>query len=205
MAGRQPARKRRDPDDARREILEAAEGFLARRPFRELTVDAVMAETGLSRPSFYVYFPDRYALVTTILEGVGTELFAIDRTWLDGPAETSRAALRHTIAATADFFGRRGRLLRAIADAAATDPEVERQYRHGLIQGFAAAVGERIVRGVRDGEMLSLVDPGATALVLVLMAERALLDAVALGGTDALATVVPALGEVWERTLYPPA
>lgn len=51
-----PRRRRRSPDEAEREILAAARGFLERHPFRELTIDAVMERTGLSRPAFYVYF-----------------------------------------------------------------------------------------------------------------------------------------------------
>jgi len=33
--------------------------FLEKNPFTELTVERVMARTGLSRPAFYVYFGDR--------------------------------------------------------------------------------------------------------------------------------------------------
>ena len=57
-----PKRRRRSPESAEREILDAAESFLRERPFRDLTVDEVMARTTLSRPSFYVYFRDRHHL-----------------------------------------------------------------------------------------------------------------------------------------------
>jgi TetR/AcrR family transcriptional regulator, ethionamide resistance regulator len=53
-------RRRRTPEVAEEEIVAAAESLLRELPFRELTVDEVMRRTGLSRPSFYVYFHDRH-------------------------------------------------------------------------------------------------------------------------------------------------
>ena len=199
-----PARRRRRPGEAEREILDAAEAFLSERPFAELTIDEVMARTGLSRPAFYVSFRDRHALATRILERVGAELFEIDRGWLEGTGGDSRSLARDTLAAGAAFFGHRGPLLRAIADAAASDPEVERLYRFGLLEQFAAAVSARIDRGVAEGEMLVVTDPGAVGRALVLMTERYLLDTVARGPDVDPEPVVAALAEIWVRTLYGP-
>src|SRR3712207_7320235 len=75
-------RRRRRPEEAERAILSAARSFFEKRPFRELTVERVMARTGLSRPAFYTYFRDRYDLVARLLEGIGGLLFAVDRRWL---------------------------------------------------------------------------------------------------------------------------
>lgn len=197
-------RRRRSPAEAEREILEAAEAFLQDQPFRDLTVNAVMARTDLSRPAFYVYFRDRYAVVTRIIERVGAELFAIDQDWLNGPAGNSRGEVGSTLAAAAAFFARRGTLLRAIADAAAGDTEVERLYRFGLVARFAAAVSARIRRGVDDGEMDPGLDPDAVALALVLMTERSLLDTVSRTPTIDPGPIVAALTTIWTKTLYDP-
>src|SRR5208337_1654627 len=56
-------RRRRKPEAAETEILNAGENFLREFPFRDMTVDAVMSRTGLSRSSFYEYFRDRNHLV----------------------------------------------------------------------------------------------------------------------------------------------
>lgn len=197
-----PARRRRRPGEAEREILDAAEAFLTERPFAQLTVDEIMARTGLSRPAFYVSFRDRHALATRILERVGAELFEIDRGWLEGTDRNSRRLVRETLSAGAAFFARRGPLLRAIADASASDPEVERLYRFGLLEQFADAVSARIARGVAEGEMLAVSDPEAVGRALVLMTERYLLDTVARGPQVDPAPVVGALTEIWVRTLY---
>lgn len=44
-----PKRIRRKPEQAEREILDTAEGFLRDHDFRELTIDEVMARTGMVR------------------------------------------------------------------------------------------------------------------------------------------------------------
>src|ERR1043165_257912 len=88
-------RRRRSPESAEREILAAAEAFLRERPFRDLTVDEVMARTTLSRPSFYVYFRDRHPLAVRLVEGIGAELFDMSERWLAGtgdPREEVRSA-----------------------------------------------------------------------------------------------------------------
>src|SRR4051794_20856310 len=76
-----PRRRRRSPESAEREILAAAESFLRERPFHEMTVDEVMGRTTLSRPSFYVYFPDRNHLVIRLVDEVGAEVFAMAERW----------------------------------------------------------------------------------------------------------------------------
>ena len=45
----QRRRRRRSPESAEREIVAAAESFLRERPFRDLTVDEVMARTTSTR------------------------------------------------------------------------------------------------------------------------------------------------------------
>ncbi len=60
-------RPKHDPKESEREILEAAEQLLRERPFRELTVEAVMSRTGLKRPAFYVHFRDRHDLALRVV------------------------------------------------------------------------------------------------------------------------------------------
>ena len=76
-------RRRRTPEAAQREIVEAAEALLRERPFRELTVDEVMRRTGLSRPSFYVYFKDRHELVLRVVAHLEAELLAVANRWYE--------------------------------------------------------------------------------------------------------------------------
>ena len=93
------------PEEAEREILDSAEAFLRERPFRDLTIDEVMDGTGLSRPSFYVYFRDRHDLAMRLIEEIGSEAFGTAGGWLDGEGddpEELRGAMQGTVAVYED-------------------------------------------------------------------------------------------------------
>src|ERR687895_955254 len=127
-----PRRRRRRPEEAEREILDAARALLAERPAHEVSVGAIMAATTLSRKSFYVYFRDRYDLLSHLVEPLGAERDAIvAELWRDGAdmAAGGRAAL----VALAGLYARHGRLLRALAEASSQDREARRAWR-GVIE-----------------------------------------------------------------------
>ena len=192
-------RRRRSPESAEREILDAAEAFLRERPFRDLTVDEVMARTTLSRPSFYVYFRDRHQLAVRLVEGIGGELFEMAHGWLQGtgdPAEDVRAALR----GVAEVYSRHGLVLHAIADAAGHDPEVEAVY-YGLIKRFVTATTERIEHDLEQGAVSGL-NPDATAGALVWMSERYLTQTLGRLPQEPYEAVADTLWSIWVRTLY---
>jgi AcrR family transcriptional regulator len=192
-------RRRRTPESAEREILDAAEAFLRERPFRDLTVDEVIARTTLSRPSFYVYFRDRHHLAVRLVEGIGNALFAMSSRWLEGsddPPEDVRESLR----GVAEVWDEHGLVLHAIADASGHDPEVERVY-HGLVEQFVAATTARIERDLRTAAAVSL-DAEPTAAALVWMTERYLLMTLGRLPKAPVDTVVDTLATIWIRTLY---
>ena len=203
-------RRRRRPEEAERTILAAGRAFLEERPFREMTVEGVMARTGLSRPAFYAYFKDRYDLVTRLIEGVGGLLFALDWRWLsgtaDGNAEGAKKVLGDALRAGSRTFVEYGAVLRAISDAAGYDARVEEVYRGGLIERLVAAVAGRIARDVEAGATLEGTDPEQMARALVLMTERYLLDAFgrpeSRPSQQEAEAVFGTLEAVWVRTLY---
>src|SRR3954468_3728277 len=92
-------RRRRSPEVAEQEIMNAAEALLRERPFRELTVDEVMRRTDLSRPSFYVYFRDRHHLILRIVERLGSEHVDIADLWY-GRRGTGPEQIREAVTAT---------------------------------------------------------------------------------------------------------
>jgi len=208
VSGDRGPRRRRRPEEAERAILSAARAFLEERPFREMTVEGIMVRTGLSRPAFYAYFRDRYEVVTRLLESIGGLLFALDWRWLSGGEgeEEAREVLIDALRAGSRTFLEYGPVLRAIADAAGYDARVEQVYRYGLIERLVGAVARRISRDVKAGLSPSDLDPEETALALVLMTERYLLDA--FGRPESRpsrresAAVFRALEGIWVRTLY---
>ena len=132
--------------EARERILEAAERLLRERPYRELSVEEVMAEAGLSRTVFYRHFDGLPELVLSRLEAILAELFAeLDVT--PAPGRT-----REILAAAVDAFAEHGRFLRAVEEAASHDAAVEAAYR-AVVDGFTSAMAGQIQQGMDDGRI----------------------------------------------------
>jgi TetR/AcrR family transcriptional regulator, ethionamide resistance regulator len=185
---------------AEAEIVGAAEALLRERSFRELTVDEVMRRTDLSRPSFYVYFRDRHALMLRVVEHIGAELRTMSQRWYtgagDGPAQA-----REAMEGFAEVYAEHGPVLRALADAAADDPEVERVYG-GLVQSFVDVTARHIETEMEAGRVLPL-DAQETARALVWMMERYLNRSLGTVRSDIpRETVATTLTTIWTRVLY---
>jgi AcrR family transcriptional regulator len=192
-------RRRRTPEVAEREIIDAAEELLRERPFRELTVDEVMRRTELSRPSLYVYFRDRHHLVLRLVERLHAETAEIAGHWYqgNGPGEV---LIREALAGIAAVFERDGAVLHALSDAAADDPDVEIAHE-AIISSFIEATARHIEAEIEAGNMLPL-DAWETARALTLMNERYLVTALGRAPTVAPEVVVETLATIWTRTLY---
>jgi AcrR family transcriptional regulator len=192
-------RRRRSPEVAQGEIVAAAEALLHERPFRELTVDEVMRRTDLSRPSFYVYFRDRHHLILRVVEHLGTELRTMSQRWYtgagDGPAQA-----REAMEGIVDVYAVHGPVLRALADAAADDREVERVYG-GLVQRFVDVTERHIEAEMEAGRVLPL-DACETARALVWMMERYLNLTMGRARPRSRDTVAETLTTIWTRVLY---
>jgi AcrR family transcriptional regulator len=192
-------RRRRTPEVAEREIIAAAESFLRERPFRELTVDEVMRRTDLSRPSFYVYFRDRHHLVLRVVEHLGAELFTMSERWLRGTGEGPELA-REALDGIVAVFVEHGPVMRALADAAADDPGVERAYSD-LVESFIDATARHIDEEIAAGRILKL-SAYETAKALVWMMERYLTLSLGREPLTPADTVADTLATIWTRVLY---
>jgi TetR/AcrR family transcriptional regulator, ethionamide resistance regulator len=192
-------RRRRTPEAAQREIVEAAEALLRERPFRELTVDEVMRRTGLSRPSFYVYFKDRHELVLRVVAHLREELLAVASRWYEqiggGPA-----VLREAQEGLVRVYGQHSAVLRALADAATDDPDVETAYGE-LIEEFVRVTAQHIEAEMRSGHVRGM-DARETAKAMVWMTERYLYRSFAPSQRVSQTKVVDTLNAIWSRALY---
>jgi AcrR family transcriptional regulator len=185
---------------AEQEIIDAAEALLHERPFRELTVDEVMRRTELSRPSFYVYFRDRHQLVLRVVEQIGGELFTMADRWFEGEGdgpELARSATEGIVA----VFAEHGPVLRALADAAADDPDVESAYL-GLVNSFRDLISKKIGEEMEAGRVDPATNASEVATALIWAAERYLYLSFAPGSSTASSTVAETLCAVFTRTIY---
>lgn len=194
-------RHREQREKTRHQILEAADALLRERPYRELSVDLLMAQTHLTRTAFYRHFEDIPDLVLRLLADVGAEVYAIGERWRERAPDDAPAAAREGVAGIVDFFVRHGRLVRAVADAAATDEQIERGYR-GFVAAFADLIAQGLAELAERGN-LDVADTRALAQALNLMNEAYLLHEFGrepLGDREvALAT----LETIWLRVVAP--
>lgn len=192
-------RRRRRREESERQILEAAEALLRERPYRDLTVDDVMAAAGQSRTAFYRHFRDRQDLIVRLLSDLAAELYEMASIWLAGtgdPLVEGRQATARLVA----VWAQHGPLLRAIAEAASHDDEVERVHR-GLVQGFVDATVVRLGRDVAASRVV-VPDVRETAIALCWMTERYLTITFGRPGAGDAATATEVLHAIWVRAVY---
>jgi AcrR family transcriptional regulator len=190
MASRPAAARRRNArvrrDEARARIAAAAERLLADGSYRDLSVDAVMAEAGLSRTVFYRHFDGLPELVLSLFEGVAAEL----------ADELGRGELREILEAAARAFSVHGPLMRAIDQAAGHDALIERVAR-AVSDRFTARMAGQLQEAMDEGRVRR-GDPYELARALNLMNQRYLLETVARDPQFPPERAVRALLDVWE-------
>jgi AcrR family transcriptional regulator len=201
-AAERPRRRRRRPEEAEREILHAAEALLRERPSHEVTVMAVMAQTTLSRKSFYVYFRDRHEVIARIVAPLRKEL--------DARMAEARAAnqtvgdqARAVFSEVARIYMEHGELLRALRESSGHDEDAERVWREFTdppIAELAALIRAESEAGRSEG-----LDADATARALVTMNLGCFFDQLIDKPRADPKQLVETLAEVWTRTIYGPA
>jgi AcrR family transcriptional regulator len=192
-------RRRRRREESERQILDAAEALLRERPYRDLTVDDVMAAAGQSRTAFYRHFRDRQDLIIRLLSDFAAELFETTSTWTAGSGDPVAESGKST-ASLVSAWAQHGPLLRAIGEAASYDDEVERVYR-GLLRVFVDATVERVERDAAAGRAV-VPDIRETAIALCWMTERYLSITFDRPGAGDVTRATEVLHAIWIRSLY---
>ena len=195
----QRTRRRERRETTRIQILAAADGLLRERPYRELSVDLVMAQTELTRTAFYRHFDDVPSLVLRLLEDTGRELYEVAERWRIDAEDDLPRAVHLGLEGIVGFMTEHGRLVRAVADAAATDELIEQGYRQfqGAFETMIAGGLEALVSSGR----LQLPDTRAMAKALNLLNEAFLLDQLGQAPLGNPNVVLDTLATIWLRAL----
>ena len=192
-------RRRRRPEDAEREIVEAAQRLLMERPANEVTVGAIMEATTLSRKSFYVYFDNRYDLLRRLVEPLAAERDAIIAPLL-APGVDMATGAREALVRLAELYATHGRLLRALADASSEDHEAKRAWREFLdpvIEAHSAKIADEIERGRIRG-----IEAEPTARALIGMNLQYFFDELVDAPDPNPEAAAQTLLQLWQRALY---
>src|SRR5437763_1249110 len=137
-------------DDRARAILETAERLLSERPLHEISIDELARGAGISRPTFYFYFPSKEAVLLTLLDRVIGEANRRRDVAVGHFAEDPATGLREVIQAFFDAFGSHRAVTLAGAEATTTNVEVRElwsQVMEGWVQYAAALIESERGRG----------------------------------------------------------
>jgi AcrR family transcriptional regulator len=171
VAGRRSAGRRRR-HEAKQQILDAARQELETRPFRDLTVDDLMKSTGFGRTAFYRYFPDREAVLIELLDQLWGELReAKDAAGFGARVEEFGSFDDEAVVRFYDLMAKNRALLKAIADAAGGDDDLEESYRRLMHDYWIGDLLARVTDAQAHGFGTEL-DPELTAEALGWMVER---------------------------------
>lgn len=202
-----PSRGRRSSrpsgDDRELAILTTAERLLDERPLAEISVDDLAKGAGISRPTFYFYFPSKDAVLLTLFDRMMQEADAT----FDGLAEklSSRDPLqvcRDGISAFFLTFGRHRAVTLAGAAVRATNPEL-RELWSKFMQKWVDHTAT-LIRAERErGAAPDTVPAEDLAVALNLMNERAMNSALAVEPPAVVDNrVVETLAYVWFTSIY---
>ena len=198
-SARQRAQRRIQREEARQQIRDAAVGFLREHPFRDMSVDAVMAQTQLARTAFYRHFDDVTELIEQLQEEVGGELYALAKKWNVSPPQEFAAAAHRGLSDIAHFFEEHGPLVRAVSDAATTDEQVEASYNK-MVAAYDKLIASGLDAMIAAGR-LEPCDTRALARALNLASLTYLLDSFGREPTTDPETVVNTLEIIWLRVV----
>lgn len=116
--------KRASGDEREAAIRETLEELLAERSFHEISIDDLAKGAGISRPTFYFYFPSKEAVLLSLLdEMVGIADAGSDAAQLLIEQDPARY-LRDALAAYVTVFGAHRDVAVAGNEAAVTSPEI---------------------------------------------------------------------------------
>ncbi len=141
VRGRRPARP--SGDDRELAILTTAERLLGEKTLAEISVDDLAKGAGISRPTFYFYFPSKDAVLLTLLDRVVTEADAALREGFGAGAAGPADGWRRAITAYYETFRSHRALTLAWAEARSTNAEVRAlwaQVFDGWVERSAAAI-----------------------------------------------------------------
>jgi AcrR family transcriptional regulator len=201
-----PARSRRaarpSGDDREAAILATATTLLRDRTFSDISVDDLAKGAGISRPTFYFYFPSKEAVLLSLLDplikradtGFDNALQAI-------PADPRRA-IRSGIEIFFSSFGSHPATARAGTEAVKTVPEF-RDFWSGQMHKWIGLTAALITAERERGAAPDTIPALDLATSLNLMNERTMMATLA-GEQSAVdhCDVVDTLTHIWLNSIY---
>jgi TetR/AcrR family transcriptional regulator, ethionamide resistance regulator len=169
--GRRPARV--SGEERESAILATAERLLEDRSPQQISVDDLARGAGISRPSFYFYFPSKEAVFLALIDRLVEEADAGRAQLLERLAEDPARRWREGLEATFVVFGAHRAVALAGAEIRAVSAEA-RELWSGVMENWVADVATAIEAERARGAAPDGVPARELATALVSMNERVL-------------------------------
>jgi AcrR family transcriptional regulator len=176
--------------ERRQQILVAARDVFAKRGYHQATIDDIVAQAGVARGTFYLYFDDKRAVFADLIDRFATQItMAIMR--IDAGAEKRSVAeqVRENIRAIlAVCLAERAMTKILFTDAVGIDSDFDRK-----ISTFYDTVVQLLVESLKEGQSLGIVgdgEPRVLAYLSIGALKELLYQAVTLGLAEESADVL---------------
>jgi AcrR family transcriptional regulator len=180
-----------------RAILNATEALLEDRPFRDISVEEVMASAGLGRTAFYRYFPDLESVVARLMSTLVGELREAARRWLASANPDTQ--LHDSLLHFASVYRAHGRMMQAFYDAGGAGPDLRQQW--GGTLGELVGPVERHILALAQSGRVEVAHPVETVRALAVLTDRYLLDVYWADDSMPIERPTEVLVQIWSRTL----
>lgn len=196
-------RVRRSREDARAEIVEAAEAALGSLDFAALTVDEVMSRTGMTRSAFYHYFTGLDELVVGLLERFEHDVRDSVDPWLKGELEGEDPITATTTHLTAMFevLTTHRASFSAVVQASGGHPRVYEQWQQRVL-GYFVDLTERFIRREVARGRSHAEDPRGLARALILMNNAVLNDGLLQATPPDPGSEARVVARIWNAAIY---
>jgi AcrR family transcriptional regulator len=191
-------------DERERTIMSTTEQLLQSVPLSQVSVDEIAQGAGISRSSFYNYFPSKDACVLSLIDRMADQAEQARDEVLHESSGEGPAGWRASIAGFYEIFGAHRAIIQAAVELSAKNKEARDAYS-GLVEGWIDNVTGRIEAERARGRAPNNVDARALATALVQLNERAM-KALFTGETASLSDsdAVDLLTHVWVSAIYAP-
>ena len=197
--GRRSARP--SGDDRELAILTTAERLLEQRSLADISVDDLAKGAGLSRPTFYFYFPSKDAVLLTLFERVIVEADSALESMIANPPADLKALWRIGINVFVDTFGSH-RAVSLAAESARTNKDL-RELWSRFMQKWVGHIATVIETERSRGAAPVTLPAHQLSAALNLLNEKVMLSAFA-GDRPSVPRerVLETLVHIWVTSIY---
>ena len=172
------------------QILNAAREVFAKRGYAQTTVDDIVAQAGVARGTFYLYFDDKRAAFAELVDRFATQLSSkIVRITTDDPERPVAEQVRDNIRAIIGVcLAERVMTKILFTDA----PGVDHEFQSRIVS-FYDTVMQLLIESLKDGQALGIVadgEPRVMAYLSLGALKELLYQAVTLGLSEESAAVL---------------